>query len=152
MCRTSHDGGPDSLGYEPYCATPLAPKLCNFLDKQEIVRDISNQDISAPLQFPPANQRLERVTQDKQALAPGCSTGIISHRVAISQGIRTLALKRPKQFFASQQDRTIVAGRNQYDTETTTQTVYTLLRADSCNTSEGGAIDPDDKFSRKLPG
>jgi hypothetical protein len=32
-------------------ATPLAPKLCNFLDKQEIVRNISNQDISSPLQF-----------------------------------------------------------------------------------------------------
>jgi hypothetical protein len=33
-------------------ATPLAPKLCNFLDEQEIVPDISNQDIPAPLQFP----------------------------------------------------------------------------------------------------
>ena len=44
-------GGSNSLGYEPYCSTPLAPKVCNFLRKQEIVRDISDQDFLAPLHF-----------------------------------------------------------------------------------------------------
>ena len=39
----------------------------------------------------------------QQALAPECSTGISPHQVAISQGIRTLALQRPSSTETSQQ-------------------------------------------------
>ena len=52
-------------------ATPS--KLCNFLDKQDIVRDISNQ---APLQFP-REPTTGAHHPRQQALAPECSISII---------------------------------------------------------------------------
>ena len=51
-------------------ATPS--KLCNFLDKQDIVRDITNQ---APLQFP-REPTTGAHHPRQQALAPECSISI----------------------------------------------------------------------------
>ena len=108
MCRTSHDGGPNSLGYEPYCATPLAPETVQ-LSRQ--ARDCSRY--LQPRYFGTAAISTREPTTGAHHPRQTSTRPRVQHQHYLTPGRNLprypdLGVETTETIFASQQDRQLL--------------------------------------------